>query len=201
MGDPFFEMIDEINHACKTGKLKDFLHSVSPDRLLQVTYNNSTFLHHLTYDRSIILNLFLVGVNINHINKRGSTPLMCRLSYGHYLYIDAVLLLIALGSNLSRKTFDGQTHLDIALSSGQLEYAKCLISNGSRLVNVEKDILRLASSSLVLFEKGVIACRDIVVTLLGLKRRKAILPFLDKFLIKQVLVVEIWSTRAEQVWQ
>lgn len=50
-------------------------------------------------------------------------------------------------------------------------------------------------------EKGVVACRDVIVVLLGLKKRRQILKKLDRFLVRDVLAVEIWTTRGDVDWQ
>lgn len=48
--------------------------------------------------------------------------------------------------------------------------------------------------------QGIDECRDIIVILLGLKKRRHILCKLDRFLIRQVLAVEIWLTRTDKTW-
>lgn len=65
-----------------------------------------------------------------------------------------------------------------------------------------RDIGRRLSFDLLAFEKGVKRCRNVIVTILGLKkfRRQAKLVKLDRFLIQQVLVVEIWTTRTNVIW-
>ena len=206
MSGDFWKIFDELNLARETGNLNDYLESVSPEKLL--LFDRKDNLLHDTHERRIILKLVSVGVDINKLgNLYNDTPLMRRLASSH---TDTVAFMIALGSNLSIKTPSNITHLDIALGEWPLyfyynineimrfENAKCLISNGSRLANMNETILRQSPhrSLLILFEKGVMNCRDVIVTLLGLKRRKAILPHLDRFLIKQVLAVEIWSTRS-----
>ena len=72
-----------------------------------------------------------------------------------------------------------------------------LIANGLRTYVAPPK----ANSALQQFEKEVIRCRDVIVTLLGLKRRRQsngyslILPKLDRFLVQQELAVSIWSSR------
>ena len=62
----------------------------------------------------------------------------------------------------------------------------CILQEYHRVPNVLRE-----------FDKGVQMCRDVIVILLGLKRfrRLATLVKLDRFLIKQVLAVAIWTTR------
>ena len=81
------------------------------------------------------------------------------------------------------------------------EVVRVLLSNGVRLRTVE--FRALIAKEHEEFEKGILQCRDVIVILLGLKRRKSILPRLDRFLIQQELAVAIWSTRADdnEAWQ
>lgn len=84
---------------------------------------------------------------------------------------------------------------------GDLYYVKVLLANGACLSEIFVPNGFEISRDLVQFKKGVNQCRDIIVTLLGLKKRNHILHLknLDRFLIKEILAVEIWSTREE--WQ
>ena len=73
--------------------------------------------------------------------------------------------------------------------------AEILVSNGYRLKHGQFNAPFL--KDLIQLEKSVIQCRDIIVVLLGLKKRKRILGKLDRFLIQQELAVAIWSTRCK----
>lgn len=65
-----------------------------------------------------------------------------------------------------------------------------------------RDIARRMSFELLAFEQGVTRCCNVIVTLLGLKkfRRNDKLAKLDRFLIQQLLAVEIWTTRTNVIW-
>lgn len=97
-----------------------------------------------------------------------------------------------------------------------IETAKILVANGARIPNLSKpsanrwigyESYTQASrniSKLIPLQRGVVNCRDVIVVLLGLKKRKSrhvVLPKLDRFLIQQVLAPEIWSTRCDEQWQ
>lgn len=123
-------------------------------------------------------------------------------------------ILCALEVNVQLETFQGLTPLDRALFHKCTTCAKVLIANGSRTSNTRDSftlldsgylIQRNISQDLLDFEKGIISCRNVIVVLLGLKkyRRVAMLPKLDRFLVKQILAVEIWSTRScdNEKWQ
>ena len=66
--------------------------------------------------------------------------------------------------------------------------SRFLISNGWRL--------NFHSTSLNTFQRRVVKCRDTIVVLLGLKKRRVILPKLDRFLVQEEMAVAIWATRA-----
>lgn len=51
------------------------------------------------------------------------------------------------------------------------------------------------------WEWDVSACQRVIVVLLGLKRRRAILPKIDTFLIQQELAGAIWSTCLQLEWR
>ena len=79
------------------------------------------------------------------------------------------------------------------------EISLVFISNGFCLRNLVDQ--GFATEKMIECEARVKSCRDVIVVLLGLKKRchsmgySAILPKLDRFLIKQELAVAIWSTR------
>jgi len=87
----------------------------------------------------------------------------------------------------------GYLPLDDIPFTDHLYGQKILIANGARLKNVKNKTW--VTQELRDFERGVLRCRDVIVTLLGLKKRKAILPKLDRFLVQQELAVAIWATR------
>ena len=87
------------------------------------------------------------------------------------------------------------------------ECAKVFISNGVRLKTIHPSLKYRITQELIEFEQGVLRCRDVIITLLGLKKKRRhrnacnLLPKLDRFLIQQVLAVEIWTTRTNETWQ
>lgn len=71
-----------------------------------------------------------------------------------------------------------------------------LIANGSRLKSLLQLQPRVIIPQIEVFEERVIQCRDVIVILLGLRKRRHIFLYkLDKFLIAQELAPEIWATR------
>ena len=77
--------------------------------------------------------------------------------------------------------------------------SKVLIANGMRIT--VKDQSYQVPQELWDFQAGVVQCRDVIVILLGLKKRRiSTLQKLDRFLIREVLAVEIWTTRTKEKW-
>lgn len=109
---------------------------------------------------------------------------------------DVLQLLIACGANyFTKRGF--YSPLGIAMLDYHLDCIRLLSSNGVRLNNQTKHL----SEDLITFDRGVVMCRDVIVTLLGLKKRRHMLVKLDRFLIKQELAVAIWTTRTQTKWQ
>ena len=164
--------------------------------------NGATFLHR-KISIPVAIELVKMGMDVNAINDGQQTAVhtsaMCD---NDELCQEFVTFFCILGANISTWDHNQKTPLMYAIEKGKQESAKVLISNGCRIsrkihINAEVDMLM----DLWLFEKGVVTCRDVIVMLLGLKSKKKILPHLDRFLIKQVLAVEIWATRGEKAWQ
>lgn len=110
---------------------------------------------------------------------------------------DVLQLLIAGGANYFTKR-GTWSPLETAIRHGNhLSCIRLLSSNGVRLNNQTKHLCK----SLITFDRGVVRCRDVIVTLLGLKKRRHMLVKLDRFLIKQELAVAIWTTRTQTKWQ
>ena len=82
------------------------------------------------------------------------------------------------------------------------KYEKCLRIIMSYGIRLDKASIRSVPRKFIKFENGLVVCRDVIVILLGLKKRQyEFLKRLDRFLIKQVLAVEIWATRTSDEWQ
>ena len=113
-------------------------------------------------------------------------------------------LLCACGANLSLVDEYGTTPMVIAFRWEQFDCVKILIANGARISKTNPPCQNLSKlSEMILFQQGVLQCRDVIVTLLGLKKRRAILFKLDRFLVQQELAVAIWTTRScnNDIWQ
>lgn len=100
-----------------------------------------------------------------------------------------ILLLLASGSMIC---YQSLTEMLCKHSTEMNPRMKLLIANGLR---TRKLPYGLISDEMRYFEQGVLRCRDVIVVLLGLKKRRQVLGKLDRFLVKQELAVAIWSTR------
>lgn len=83
-----------------------------------------------------------------------------------------------------------------------------LLANGIRLSRLQNSTSYIfcKTSEMQNFERGVLGCVQVIVILLGLKKRcyggaSRILPKLDRFLIQQELAVAIWTTRSNESWR
>lgn len=119
-------------------------------------------------------------------------------------------ILIAVGADLNKvlgpfNRTPFQWIFSVYFDSRHMECAKKMIANGKRFHKLPNDIKRIYTihknqqiKTILDFEEQIINCRNVIVVLLGLKKRKRILPQLDRFLIQQELAVAIWSTRTDE---
>ena len=122
--------------------------------------------------------------------------------------ISAIQIIYTFSTNWMFLISRGMTVIDFAISvtdnefdDQDLDTLVCtLISCGSRLKSVTHNG-HFVSQKMKDFERGVLHCRDVIVILLGLKKRKQVLGKLDRFLVQLELAVAIWTTRQEQEWQ
>lgn len=129
------------------------------------------------------------GVDIKKKNVYGILP--TRFTYRN---VELIEFLLSVGNIF--ESYNVYRYLEQGFESQKAQ--KVFIANGYRLCNVR----RYCSSPLVLFDRGILQCRDAIITLLGLhkRRRHRVLPKLDRFLVRLVLAVEIWSTRTDDLW-
>ena len=145
--------------------------------------------------------LIAAGLDVNWHANHYESPLNHASSLNRYRIVE---YLIAAGSSVKSKC--GIPALLFSKGDTMRVKTTCvLLANGARMSpHPDGFSLRVERQ----FQRGVIQCRDVIVTLLGLKKRRRILGKLDRFLVSQVLAVEIWATRAQRsqtdenhVWQ
>lgn len=86
------------------------------------------FIAALNNDIRVAKHLINGGADINHINKKGLTPLSTAIVNKHYKMID---LLLDAGSNPNLKVYNENIHLPLAIISGDITIVKKLINKGS----------------------------------------------------------------------
>lgn len=149
------------------------------------------------------------GANVNEDPFRGRyvmwSPLLEAFQY-RQSHTFKVLLAAGACQTIINPEYRDETHCilkayNFIITDIDVSCLKILISNGTRLSQM--DLPKKCIEALVQFEQGVLRCRDVIVILLGLKKRRnaigqlSILKKLDRFLIQQILAVEIWTTRAD----
>ena len=201
----FWKLEKEIR-SVPENEMDKFLENVPRARLTQVCPCFQLSLFHVPIPVRVACKLFFMGLDINGPSAIGNTPLHETTQRAVVSYdtrsesCTLIRLYLAFGANQQIKNFMKVTPFEYCHS---VSVAKVFISNGSRLK--ETSILGTMASEeewdeLVGFQDCIIGCRDVIVTLLGLKKSRNLLPRLDRFLVQQVLAVEIWSTR-EKAWQ
>ena len=173
----------------------------SKEELMEEDHFDCTLLHSLIigkeeyeYEKTLVY-LVQHGLDLNKTSVFGNTPSHLTCKYERPRFLE---LLCCMGANISLKNNDGKSCLSMALEYRNKKCAKILIANGVRSHGETTHI----QEQVKVFEQGVLRCRDVIVTLLGLKKKRSsmrhvslILPKLDRFLIQQILAVEIWATR------
>lgn len=132
------------------------------------------------------------------------------LNIDYLTFKDILRVFCSLGVDLLREQFYNHTGYAtgvfcksplVYILTVNVECGKICIENGYRLKHIKRGILIENCATYALLEQGVINCRNVIVILLGLRRKHKILPLLDRFLVQQVLAVEIWTTRGDDEWQ
>ena len=118
-------------------------------------------------------------------------PLLCYAAFKSTPKI--FKLLLASGCRISHR------HTANLLLPSHSQFSTILIENGYRLGYLFPLVDK--PQSLPQLERGVEICRNVIVMILALKKKRRILPKIDRFLIQQVLAVEIWATRTCVEWR
>lgn len=91
------------------------------------------------------------------------------------------------------------TPLDAALLSRGLRCATFLVANGVRVESISKHLEERIPHYLRELQRGVLACRSAVVTLLLVKQKKRGWSHVDKFLMREI-AFDVWCTRDDEKW-
>ena len=188
----------------REGRLTEFLLSIPREQWSKKDSYHRSLIYYISYDCDVDALILLAQHGLD-INDRTYIRSPCH----HFVLAGCVrilLVLCSLNANLKIRDTFGYTAVDDSLLSRNYDCTRVLLSNlagppssWDAWFHIPQDTM----DELRLFRQGVLRCRDIIVILLGLKKRNNLttLKKLDRFLIKQVLAVEIWTTRTETQWQ
>ena len=185
-----------VNYWKRGNHMSEELNDLSQDRWTKIDKNGETLLHWACKfdDVQIFLKLYNCGLNIHSKSKFGFTPLFYMLRSFSFNILK-VTITLGLLHKCEHKyviyTLEDFRRVQCNDIEHRRRYKEChqvLVSNGFRYLKPPKSQLR--------FDQ----CREIIVTLLGLKKRKNILPKLDRFLVKQEVAIAIWTTRTNKKW-
>ena len=116
-----------------------------------------------------------------------NTSMVSTRTGGGYRPIDYILISI---ENRFRRSLDyNRDKFKLSHATLKLDGVHVLIANGVRLKSIRHQ--EHITQAMRDFEQGVLRCRNVVVILLGLKKRKQVLGKLDRFLVQQELAVAI----------
>lgn len=212
----FFKEMEEKKHinwetvdsASRKGKLADLLKTSDyPPSLWEEQDPDGWALIHFASafkNNDALIMLINNGCDLEKRTNQGNPPI-------HFAsnQISTLKIFCAAGANMY-VTVETRYSLIYSLIyippfSNNLNAAKVLVANGMRLNYLRRR--HTIPLPLVLFEQGFLRCKSVIVTLLGLKKRRHhLLIKLDRFLIQQELAVAIWATRhtdgnEEKAWQ
>ena len=201
-----WDEVNEISRHRHPMKLSEFLKQL-PHILWNAVNsdNNYTFVHYASRSGNDDALIMILTSQVNVILCNGGpTPLqVASLNCNNR----AIEILCTFDTSLISKCADRGRNWDklpiewAVNCSGinKSESIYTLIANGARLKDVRQQ--NEVTQEMRDFEAGVLSCRETVIILLGLKKKRVILHELDRFLIRQELAVAIWTTRREQEWQ
>lgn len=160
-----------------------------------------TLLHIACYGNNVDAAVVLLELfHPNVTNWSSCTPAHIAAFHGQPRVLE---VLCAAGADVCATTSVNGSPLDLALKSSDPGAADCvrvLLANGVRLAMVSKKDKHSLKPWMLALEKGRILCRSVVVALLGLKRRRLVLPELDRWVVRQIAVA-VFATRADPSWQ
>ena len=183
---------------CKNGKFMEFLKRFPFNRWSEILKDGSTLIHAACQSNDINALVMIFKSKKCDINKTDDVHFRA-IDYATLNNdVDMIEILLAAGSNMSFVW----RH---ALHYGFELVLEMLISNGKRVQSIQalghSYDFRVLYRHVEKFQAKVIQCRDVIVILLGLKKRRQVLCKLDRFLIQQELATAIWATRKDKMWQ
>ena len=189
----------KVVDAIRAGKLLDLVkeNPIALELFPLLTWVGS----HGSGNENFIVWYFLQGYDMNKSSPSGCT---CLHGAAANCNRHIMKILLSCGANAKITSSRGRSPLEIALM-WRSDNIKTLLENGVRLKTAPIEYTTVyVTTELREFEDGVLRCRDVIVILLALKKRRHVLLLkLDRFLIQQELAVAIWATRSRnnKIWQ
>ena len=177
-----------------SGKLHIYLEKLPKCQWKECDKYNWSFLHYATFSINLLAAKMLLTIDDFDINVIQFETEWTALTYACARNNAPLTEIICTRRSARIK----ETLLKIIVGGWPSDSCvKMLIANGARLHYVpDKCRQTQITPEMIAFERGILNCRDVIIVFLGLKKRRQILCKLDRFLVSQVLAVEIWSTRS-----
>lgn len=160
-----------------------------------------TLLHFASWgDTACVKVLLQQRLDVNARDQLDWTPAHVA-AYGGQAHI--LELLCAAGADLRAASITHHTPLDEALGvmTTSAECVRVLVANGAQLSLAHDRCKVHIQPWMIALEKGRFNCRAVILTFLGLKRRRCrVLHALDRC-IGCKIAVAVWTTRADVKWQ
>lgn len=198
-----FDWEAQVWASSEQGQLLALLHSVPRCRWFDVNPEDGwSLLHYASLTGSVDAAVALLkhGLDPNVCDGVQRTPVHYAAWRGQPRMLQ---VLCAAGANLRAPDYCQRTPLTLALADKVVpDVTACirvLVANGVRLSGARK--ARDVSPDLWDFERGVLACRAVVVVLLGVKRRRGlVMRAVDRWVVLEVARA-CWATRASNEWR
>lgn len=198
---------EDVNVAGSEGRLAELLVKLPCGRWAERDEYGNTLLHYACRGPNVaaVVTLLTSGLlDVNAQNKWQHTPAHVA---ANCLELRGLEALCAAGADMRARDKGDLTLIDGALRWARAESrddacVRVLIANGVRLSSLREDYRDLITPELVGVERGVLRCRCVIVTLLGLKRRRrglVMMRELDCFVVREVAVC-VWATRTDKSW-
>lgn len=203
-GDPGWQLLSLLDwkavHAasCQGGLLTFLEENVPRVRWHERDEDGDTLLHYAAQGPNADAAVALIKEGLD-VNARAPVCVAAQSAQPHVLEV----LCIA-GADLRATRKDGKMALDFVLELHPGYWDPCasvLIANGMRLMGMYPGYDRFIPRWMVLLEQGRLCCRAVIVTLMGLKRRRRgyLMQTMDRWLVREISW-SVWATRTQKEW-
>lgn len=192
-----------VSRVAECGRLMELLDTLPIARWSVQHARGHTLLHYACTGENVAAAVTLLSskLGVNACDRFGRTPVHWAVHNGQVRVLE---VLCAAGAALRATENADLTPLDMGLGNPRRSHQciRVLLANGVRLSTVHEDHRHLIAPELVAFERGVLQCRSVVVTLLALKkqRHRDVLRALDRWVVREIAWA-CWATRVNKEWQ